>query len=96
LIRAELKLTIAATIPNKTAAAPPPMIVTAGTHKIINIMKSLGCPVLPADQTSERHEAATKAAIAPKIAPHSTDLPTMLLLMLCDDINPTGCSKEQP
>ena len=60
------------------------MIVTGGTHKIINNTKSPVCPVLPVDQTIARQELAAKATAAPKIAPHSTDLPTMLVIFWND------------
>jgi hypothetical protein len=79
-IRPGLKLTITATTPNKTAAAPAPMIATGGTHKIINVVKSPACPVLAVDQKIARHKPLAKAAAAPKIAPHPADLPTMLFM----------------
>jgi hypothetical protein len=95
-IRPELKLTITATTANKTAAAPAPMITTGGTHKIINAAKSPACPVLAVDQEIAAYEPLAKAAMAPKIAPHPADLPTMLLMVLRPVSTPAGGLSKEP
>jgi hypothetical protein len=50
------------------------MIVTMGTQRIMSIAKSLAWWDL-AVQKHDKQEADAKAAIAPKRAPHSIDVP---------------------
>src|ERR1700722_19751123 len=95
-IRPELKPTITATTANKTAAAPAPIITTGGTHKIINAAKSPACPVLAVDQEIAAHDPLAKAAMAPKIAPHPADLPTMLLMFCVPSARPVDGLCNEP
>src|ERR1700683_1809347 len=76
------RLTIAPTIANSTAAAMPPIIVAAGTHKTINVNSWPGPPVLPVAQKDDMHEAVVNAPIVPKSAPHPNDLPIVLPMLI--------------